>query len=159
MIVEVLDNILNPNDGELVTDNVGVNIVTSSEKYGNFLLNELGQQQQQNITVTGVNISMSLLWLCAVLPFFHDIFIAVVEGSQIDSSEHEDGLFFPRPELVEFSSSGGGQDGLNVDDSDMELLPPASITLPPQLLMEGAESLSVVNLLVMNVEQFFPTNK
>ena len=44
VIVEVLDNVLVPNDEETMTDKVGINIITSSENYGSFLLKEVGQQ-------------------------------------------------------------------------------------------------------------------
>lgn len=86
-------------------------------------------------------------------------YIAVVEGSQVDLSMDQDGFFFPRSELVEMSSSGVGGERFTVDDPELEFLPPASILLPQELLGEGEESLSVVNILLLNVEQFFPTDK
>lgn len=61
MIVEVLDNLLAPIEKEVETDDVGVDIVTSSESYGSYLLNEFQQQQSQqqdDVIVTGENISM-----------------------------------------------------------------------------------------------------
>ena len=58
-------------------------------------------------------------------------------------------LIFPDPQLLNSTSS---------NDSAM-LYIPASITLPEQLF-EGQEGeMSVANLLVMNVDQFFPTGK
>ncbi len=62
MIIEVLDNVLTVNEGGVMTDDVGVNIITSSENYGKYLLNEL--EQQPNVNITGDNVGKLLrFWL------------------------------------------------------------------------------------------------
>ncbi len=88
-----------------------------------------------------------------------------MEGTQVDGSQYPQGFVFPRPELVDSLGGGSGSGGFSVDESALDLLPPASITLPPELLvMEGGgvgsqPPLTVANLLVVNVEQFFPSSK
>ena len=57
VILEVLDNVLAPAEVEVSSEGVGINIVKSSETYGEFLLTSLTNQDDlQNITVPKDNV-------------------------------------------------------------------------------------------------------
>jgi len=57
-VVEVLDSILTPPDEgmEMLSDQVGVNLVVSSENYGRYLLGALEGQGQDNLTLLKENL-------------------------------------------------------------------------------------------------------
>lgn len=74
----------------------------------------------------------------------------VVEGVSLDYSQSLDNYTFPRQNLSTNATA---------DSAALDI--PARITLPTALLM-GAGSggeISIANLLVTNVEQFFPSTK
>lgn len=94
-------------------------------------------------------------------PCYQDYYFclsAVAEAIEVDGILHDSDHQFPQ---TCFSSmSGSGFDGSRIAaGGPCEPITAASITLPQELLGGGKDGRKIVNLLVMNVEQLFPSAK